>query len=109
MFDSVAEREKLSKQLNEAIIAARGRGKELAEAERAYKIANAKKIIELKTQGYPATLILELAKGDVGVADLRYKRDALQVLYKSAMEFINVSKIQLKIVDNEINQERRGL
>ncbi len=109
MFDSMNNREEKSKQLNEAILAAKERGKELAEAERSYKIANAKKILQLQSEGQRATLILELAKGDEEVATLRYKRDALRVLYKSALEFINVTKIQIKIIQEDMNAERKGM
>lgn len=46
-----------------------------ATTERLYRIELAKEILRLKAAGQPATLALDLAKGDAKIADLRQDRD----------------------------------
>ena len=48
---------------------------EHAAAERAYRVALAKKIIELHAEGVAWSSCSDLARGDRDVADLRYRRD----------------------------------
>lgn len=55
----------------------------LADAEKNYRRALALKIEELKDKKFPATLIQDLAKGDLEVSNLRYKRDLIQFKYKA--------------------------
>ena len=47
--------------------------KSLAEAEREYNVAYAKKVTILRIDGEPVTLAKDLAKGDKVIADLFYK------------------------------------
>ena len=49
--------------------------KRAAETEETYRIALASMILTLKSQGHPATLILDLAKGDRNIAKLKLERD----------------------------------
>ncbi|MGM9925183.1 MAG: hypothetical protein ACI35R_13140 [Bacillus sp. (in: firmicutes)] len=64
-----------------------------SHAERKYKTALHHKILELKSEGYPATLILELAKGDKEIADLRFERDLAKGLYDTAKEAIRSLRV----------------
>lgn len=59
-----------------------------ADAKRNYGIALAKKILELKLDNQPATLILQLAKGDSIVAETRYKRDVAKGVMDACRESI---------------------
>ena len=45
------------------------------EAERSYRRALAQKIVELRADGIPVSIVNDLARGDAHVADLRLKRD----------------------------------
>ncbi|HET6867716.1 MAG TPA: hypothetical protein VFH80_17490, partial [Solirubrobacteraceae bacterium] len=49
-----------------------------ANAERAYRVALAKKIVELHAGGAAWTVCQDLARGDQSVADLRYRRDVAE-------------------------------
>lgn len=60
-----------------------------AESKRDYRIQRAKKILELKEKGYPATLIRELCQGDKVVAELKFKFDVAEGVYKACKESIN--------------------
>lgn len=61
-----------------------GHAKAFAEAERAYRMELAKEIIRLRAEGVQATLINDVARGNV--AELKYKRDLAEGLYRSSLE-----------------------
>lgn len=52
-----------------------------AEAKRNYAVALNKKILLLKAEKYPATLIQDMARGDDEVAELRLKKDIAESAY----------------------------
>lgn len=81
-------------------------GREYADAERSYKVALAKKALELRDRGMPVTLIDKVIYGKV--ADERFERDTAEVMYKTAQEHINAIKLQIRILDNQIDREYRG-
>ncbi|POD46306.1 hypothetical protein BKM15_25860 [Pseudomonas syringae pv. syringae] len=72
--------------------------KNKAKTERDYKIALRMEILNLKTQGYPATLILELAKGNETIADLRLNRDIAKGLYDSARESMQSLRVEASML-----------
>ena len=84
------------------------RGKALAEAERAYRVALASKILTLRDGGYPATLIGDLARGDSEVAKLKFDRDCAEVVYDSSREAINVYKKAIDVLREQIDREWRS-
>lgn len=65
---------------------------QFAQADRDYRIAKAHAILELKSKGYPATLIPDIVKGYGNVPDLSFKRMIAEATYKSNIEAINVFK-----------------
>ncbi len=106
LLDTRAE---IVRQLNQAKLKHIQRGIELAKAERNYRIAKAKKILELRAEGHPVTIVLDLARGDKKVADLAYARDCAKVRYTSLLEAIQILKKELAVVETEIENERRGM
>lgn len=83
------------KQLKEAIAEMPKKIIESALSEKNYRIAKAKKILELEKEGKAKTIITDLAKGDEQVADLCYKRDIAKDLLKVAFAFIEVKRSEL--------------
>jgi hypothetical protein len=57
-----------------------------AEAERAYRLALASKITELRASGESVTLAADLARGDKRVADLRMARDIAEGVVEAAKQ-----------------------
>jgi|HubBroStandDraft_6_1064221.scaffolds.fasta_scaffold01839_21 hypothetical protein len=51
---------------------------EYATAEKLYRVALAKRIVELIAEGKPATVAKDLARGDKHVSDLGYNRDVAE-------------------------------
>lgn len=80
-------------------------GRKLALAERDYKIALSKKALELKSKGMAVTLIDKVIYGVEEIAELRFNRDVAEVLYNANQEHINSTKLQLRLLDNQIGRE----
>lgn len=95
--------------LDEAVKAIRFRGKDYAEAEAAYRSKLATQILHLRDEeGYPVTLVPDLARGNPEVAQLKVERDCAESLYKSALEAINVNKLRIKVLEAQHDREWRG-
>lgn len=58
--------------------------KDHAQKERAYRVALAKKITELRAEGVSVTLAQDLARGDERIADLRMRRDIAEGVVEAA-------------------------
>ena len=104
-MDLVTEREKKRSQLDMSIKELRNNGTIFAEAERNYKIAVNKKALQLRDEGMPVTLIQTVIYGYLEIATLRFKRDSAKVIYDANMEAINSLKLQLRLLDNQIDKE----
>lgn len=84
------------------------RGRDYAEAEREYRVALAKKIAVERDKGTPVTIISDVCRGSQEIANAKFQRDTAEVVYKSALEAINVYKLQLKLLENQIDREFRA-
>lgn len=91
--------------LDVAVRELRARGTAFAKAERDYRVAKAKAILDERAKGTPATVTLDIVKGREDIAQLCFARDCAEVLYKSAMEAINTNKLQLRLIENQIQRE----
>jgi hypothetical protein len=94
-----------SRELTVAIKRLSETGTALAEAERDYKMSLSKKSLELKDGGMAVTLIDKVVYGLREVADLRFKRDVAEAIYSANQEFINVTKLQLRLLENQYERE----
>lgn len=105
MQDLMQELQQLRNELNTALALLKERGIKLAETERAYKLAKARKIEEERDKKTAVSLIRELVVGDVSVSQLRMERDKARVMYRSVDEAINIKKLELRIVESQIGRE----
>lgn len=105
MNDLMETLERLSNELDESIKRLRKNGNASAEAERDYQVAKNQTILRLKEEGYPVTLIKEMVKGDEAVAGKMFERDIARVLYDTNKEHINVKKLQLRTIEEQIERE----
>lgn len=60
--------------------------KTAAHAEKAYRVALAKKITELRAEGAAATTAADLARGDEHVATLRFHRDVAEGVKEATVQ-----------------------
>ena len=76
-----------------------------ANAEREYKILLRTEILKLRDEGVPVGIVDKICYGIPEVADLRFKRDVAEAVYKANMESINTQKLQIRVIDNQIQRE----
>lgn len=80
-----------------------------AQTEKTYRIKKAQEILKLKADKYPVTLIMELVKGDEGVAQLRLERDIAQSAYFVALDSINNLRLEIEILRSKLAWEKAEL
>ena len=51
------------------------------------------------------TLISLIIHGEKSVAELRLKRDIAKTIYETNLEHINATKLQIRIIENQISRE----
>ena len=107
MVDLVSEIGTKTALLDKAIQQLGVRGKAYAQAECDYRTALSKKILEFRADGMPVTIISDICRGLPDIAKLRLERDIAQTVYESAKEAINGYKLQIKILDAQVEREWR--
>lgn len=97
---------KLTEQLNVSVKKLARNGEELAKAERDYKIKLRQEALKLRQEkGMAVTLIDLIIYGVPEVAELRFKRDVAQAVYQTNLEYINSTKLQLRLLESQVNRE----
>jgi len=85
VMNGMSEKNRMLSKKNEEL---KELGEQCAILNREYRIARAKKILELKAEKHPATLIVDICKGDEGVAQLKSEAETAKVIYNSCRESI---------------------
>lgn len=88
-----------------AVKEAEERGVKLAEAERDYQRAKNVRVLEMRADHEPATLIQLLIKGDPEVNMKLFERDVAKIEYESAQEAINAYKLSARLLEQQIQRE----
>lgn len=88
-----------------AVKEAKERGIKLAEAERDYQRAKNVRVLEMRAEHQPATLIQLLIKGDPEVNKKLFERDVSKIEYESAQEAINAYKLSARLIEQQIQRE----
>ena len=94
--------------LDKALQQLGNRGRAWADAEQKYRVALSQRIAAEREKGTPVTIISDVCRGVPEIARLKFERDVADVVYKSAMEACNVYKIQVRVLENQIDREYRG-
>lgn len=93
------------RQLDQALKTLKENGSALAEAEREYKEAVSKKALELRDEGMAVTLMDKVIYGLPSISVLKLKRDVAKTVYEANQEAINVTKLQIRIVESQLSRE----
>ena len=100
------EMQKLLNDLNTSIKKLRETGTDFAEAERDYKITLRQEALKLRAEkGMTVTLIKQDVYGVPEVADKRFKRDVKEAIYQANQEAINSIKLQIRIIESQLQRE----
>jgi chromosome segregation ATPase len=74
-----------------------------SEAEKKYRTKLAQKILILRTEKYPATLIQDIARGDEEISLLKLERDKYEALYDACKYNINSIHERISIGQSLLN------
>lgn len=102
LLNGLEEDRRLMKRASEEL---RKRGHELAKAENEYQVAKHTRCLQLKAEGYSATMISLIIKGDDEVSTKLLARDIAQVDYQSAIEALNVYKLDSRLLEAQLQRE----
>lgn len=80
-------------------------GRDYAKAYTEYRVALAKELVKLKDEGYAITLAGDIARGKPEIARLKFQEIAAEALYKANLESINCLKLEIKILQSQIDKE----
>ena len=104
-MDLFNEIQELSKKLNTSLKQLRKTGADYAKAYTDYRMALAKELLILKDEGYAISLAGDIARGKREIAHLKFEEISKEAIYKANQESINVLKLQIKILENQISRE----
>ena len=108
MMDLYSELTIKTGELDTCIKQLRKTGTAYAEAERAYKVLLRREALKLRDQGMAVGMIDKVILGIPSVAEARFKRDIAEVTYKANQDAIQSIKLQLRLLDNQIQREWQG-
>lgn len=104
-YDLMQELETKVRQLEVAVKQLRVSGTKYAEAERDYKVLLRQECLRLRDEGMAVGMIDKCAYGIPSVAKARFDRDVAEVVYKANQESINSTKLQLRLIESQIQRE----
>jgi len=106
-----SEIQQKTKQLDYSVKELRKSGTAYAEAERAYKVKLRETALRLRSQDMAVGMINMTVYGVPEVAELRFKRDCCEAVYKANVEAINAIKLEIRIINEQLSRElgRPGL
>ncbi len=103
--DLYEAREEAIKSLKQSMERFAENGRLYAKRNREYRIALRQEILTLKAEGFPVTIIPKLAKGEASVAQAEFDMIVAENAYKASGENINVQKLILRSLEEEISRE----
>lgn len=104
-MDLYQELQSKIKELEVSIKQLRISGTQYAEAERDYKVLLRTECLKLRDEGMAIGMIDKTCYGIPSVAEARFKRDVAEAVYKANMEAINSIKLQMRLIENQIQRE----
>ena len=93
------------KQLEISIKQLRKTGTDYAQAEKDYKVLLRQECLKLRDEGMAIGMIDKTCYGIPSVAEARFKRDVAEAVYKANLEAINSIKLQMRLIENQLNRE----
>lgn len=104
-MDLYTELQTKTKHLDRCIRDLRANGTAFAEAEREYKVLLRTECLKLRDGGMAVGMIDKTCYGIPSVAEARFKRDVAETTYKANLEAINSIKLQMRLIEAQIERE----
>lgn len=105
MNDLIIQLERIRTDLHTSMQMLRKNGEALAIKEQEYQVAKTQTVLLMKDAGCTMTEIQLSIKGRPEVAPKLLERDIAKAMYDANMEHINVAKLELRILENQISRE----
>lgn len=83
----------------------RENGTAYAQAEKDYKVLLRQECLKLRDEGMAVGMIDKTCYGIPSVAEARFRRDVAEAVYKANQEAINSIKLQMRLLESQINRE----
>ena len=107
-MDLYQELQQKIKELEISVKGLRVNGTAYAEAEKNYKILLRAECLKLRDDGMAIGMIDKTCYGIPSVAEARFKRDVAEAVYKANQEAINSIKLQMRLLESQIQREWGG-
>ena len=92
-------------ELDKSVKNLRTSGSNYALAEKNYKIKLREECLKLRDDGMAIGMIDKTCYGIPSIAELRFQRDVAETIYKANQESINSIKLQIRIIESQIERE----
>ena len=79
--------------------------REYADAYTEYRVILAQKLLLLRSDGMPVTIAYDIARGDDTVAKAKRREIYAEGIYKANIESIQALKLQIKLKQEQLNNE----
>lgn len=104
-MDLYTELQQKKQELDMSIKSLRQTGTAFAEAERDYKILLRSECLRLRDEGMAIGMIDKTCYGIPSVAEKRFQRDVAETIYKANLEAINSIKLNLRLIEAQLQRE----
>ena len=104
-YELFQQRDELQKRLSHGIDLMAKYGNEYAKTRQEYEVEKAKAALRMREEGVPVTQIQMVIYGTGNVPKKRFERDTAEVMYKTAQENIQSIKLQLRLIEAQIDRE----
>ena len=104
-MEEIQKMQELNTYLTTALTEYKKRGTDYAKAYKNYRILLSQELLKLKAEGMPVTIAYDIARGTEQVANAKEQEIITECLYKSCQEAINTYKLQIKILQENINKD----
>lgn len=101
----MTELNRMKEELHTSMKHLRKHGEELAQKEHDYQVIKAQTWLTLKESGCTSTELANTIKGQPKVADAMLERDIAKSMYEANQEHINVVKLEMRVIENQIARE----
>ena len=104
-MEEIQKMQELNTYLTTALAEYKKRGMDYAKAYKNYRILLSQELLKLKAEGMPVTIAYDIARGTEQVANAKEQEIITECLYKSCQEAINTYKLQIKILQENMNKD----
>jgi len=104
-MDLITSIQNLSMECDKYVESMKNWGIKKARAEEAYQTVLSQEVLKERDKGTAVGIITLTVKGKKEVAEKRAERDIAQTMYEVLQEKVNITKLQLRLLDSQAQRE----